>query len=106
MFLPAKGECVYQILDWVSNKQSIVSFSSIGAETLAAATDSDRRSLFAEFLQVIYGSPNSLPLVLTFDSFGVYSTIKTLHEGLDDRLRPTVARIRDLIEGREISVVQ
>jgi len=46
------------------------------------------------------------PLVLTVDSFGLYSTISTLHEGRDYRLRPTVARLRDSFESRDISILQ
>jgi len=46
------------------------------------------------------------PLVLTVDSFGLYSTISTLHEGRDYRLRPTVARLRDSFESKDISTLQ
>ncbi len=37
-------------------------------------------------IQLLYDSP-PLPLVLTVDSLGIYSTITTLHEGKDYRLR-------------------
>lgn len=47
-----------------------------------------------------------LPLVLTVDSNGLYSTITTLHEGSDYRLHPTVARMRDSCQNGEISTMQ
>lgn len=47
-----------------------------------------------------------LPLVLTVDSRVPYSTIPTLQEGTDYRLRPTVARLRDSFENEEIAVMQ
>jgi len=106
IYLPAGGESVYHALDWVSCKQSRVSFSSIGAEILAAATSTDRGSLMAERLQVLYNTAEPLPFVLTVDSHGLYSTVTILHEGSDYRLRPTVARMRDSFEIREISVMQ
>ncbi len=56
-------------------------------------------------IQLLYDSP-PLPLVLTADSLGLYSTITTLHEGKDYRLRPTVARLRDSFEAGEIQTIQ
>lgn len=106
MYLPAGGKSVYHVIDWHSGKQTRVSFSSIGAEILAAATSADRGALMAECLQSIHGEEEKVPFVLTVDSNGLYSTITTLHEGSDYRLRPTVARIRDSYENGEISTVQ
>lgn len=83
-----------------------MSFTSIGAEILAAATSTDRGALMAECLQVVNGSTFPLPFVLTINSHGLYSTVTTLHEGTDYRLRPTVARMRDSFESGEISVMQ
>lgn len=104
LYLP--GGSVFHALDWHSSKQRRVAFSSIGAEILAAATSTDRGSLMAERHQTVYGSPIQLPFVLSVDSNGLYSTITTLHEGHDYRLRPTVARMRDSFESHEISVMQ
>lgn len=106
LYLPAGGSHVFHVLDWHSSKQSRVAFSSIGAEILAAATSTDRGALMAERHQVLYGSSQPLPFILTVDSNGLYSTITTLHEGHDYRLRPTVSRIRDSYENGEISVMQ
>ena len=83
-----------------------MSFSSIGAEILAAAESADRASFMTYSLNEIYTSNAKLPLVLTVDSHGLYSTVSTLHEGQDYRLRPTVARIRDSFETGEIDVLQ
>ena len=106
IYLPAWGAGVYRVLDWHSCKQSRVAFSSIGAEILAAATSTDRGSLMAESLKRVYGSDVPLPFILTVDSHGLYSTVKTLHEGTDYCLRPTAARIRDSCENGEIATMQ
>lgn len=106
IYLPAGGEFIYHLLDWLSCKQTRVAFSSIGAEILAAATSTDRGSLMAERLQIVFKSDVPLPFVLTVDSNGLYSTITTLHEGSDYRLRPTVARMRDSYEVGEIALMQ
>lgn len=60
----------------------------------------------AEQLQEVHGATSPLPFVVTVDSNGLYSTITTLHEGSDYRLRPTVQRKRDSFEDGEISVMQ
>ena len=97
---------IYHLIDWHSSKQGRVSYSSVGAEIIAAAESSDRATLLAYALDDLFQSSNPLPLVLTTDSNGIYSTITTLHEGKDYRLRPTVKRIRDSFESGEISVMQ
>jgi len=60
----------------------------------------------AEQLQAIHQSETTLPFILTVDSNGLYSTVTTLHQGLDYRLRPTVFRMRDSYKTGEISVMQ
>ena len=60
----------------------------------------------AESIQRLVKFDDDLPFVLTVDSNGLYSTITTLSEGSDYRLRPTVARLRDSFENREISTMQ
>ena len=96
----------YQITDWHSSKQNHISFSSMGAEIIAAAESADRSILLSFALQRIVDFPDRLPLILTIDSHGLYSTITTLHEGKDYRLRPTVSRLRDSFESREITTIQ
>lgn len=73
MFLPgggAVGRSVFHVIDWISSKQVRVSFSSVGAEIIAAATTTDRCSLLAERITLLYGSLSPLPFVLTVDSNG------------------------------------
>ena len=94
------------MLDWTSGKQQRVSFSSIGAEILAAALSADRAGLLAERLQHLFNLWPTLPLVLTVDSKGLFSNLSTTHEGSDYRLRPTVQRIRNSYESREIRTIQ
>lgn len=100
------GRSIYHVLDWTSAKQARVSLSSIGAEILAAALSADRGYLMASCIVEAYGSNVKLPFVLTMDSDGLHSTITTLHEGRDYRLRASVARLHDLFETSEISVLQ
>ena len=54
----------------------------------------------------VYGSQSCPTLILTLDSDGLYSTITTLHEGADYRLRPTVSRLRDSLEVGDIGLMQ
>ena len=89
-----------------SSKQYRVSFSSMGAEIIAAAESADRSSLLSYAINTIIKPIKPIPLILTIDSHGLYSTITTLHEGRDYRLRPTVSRIRDAFESKEISTIQ
>ena len=93
-------------MDWNSSKQGRVSFSSVGAEIIAAAQSTDRSALIPECIQNLFSADHPLPLVLTVDSYGLYSTITTLHEGRDYRLRPSVPRLRDSFDSGEISVMQ
>lgn len=97
---------IFHPLDWLSAKQHRVSFSSIGAEIIAAATSADRSALMSQSISEVLGNARKLPLVLTVDSHGLYSTITTLHEGADYRLRPVIARLRDSFECGEISTMQ
>ena len=106
IFLPAGGASVFHTLDWLSCKQKRVAFSSTGAEILAAASSADRGSLMAQSISILTGATKCLPFVLTVDSRGLYSTITTLHEGADYRLRSTVARLRDSFENEKIAVMQ
>ena len=106
MYLPAGSGGLYHVIDWLSCKQTCVVFSSIGDEILAAETFSGRESMISERLKVVFSAEHPLPFVLTVDSHGLFSTAKTLDEGSEYRLRPTVARMRDSLETGEISVKQ
>ncbi len=99
-------ELVFHVIDWHSSKQCRISFSSIGAEILAAASAVDRSGLMIEGIHAIHDANDPLPLVLNVDSLGLHATISTVHEGKDYMLRPTVARLRDSFESGEIAVLQ
>lgn len=75
----------YHVLDWHSSKQARVSFSSAGAEILAAAESADRALLLSECAARILSLSHPIPFALTVDFYGLYSTITTLHEGIDYR---------------------
>ena len=59
----------------------------------------------ADRLKAIYAA-EKFAFIFTVDSRGLYSTITTLHEGADYRLRPTVSRLRDSFENGEIDHMQ
>ena len=100
IFLPTGGSSCYHCVAWHSSKQACISFSSIGAEILAAAESCDRSILLSHCISRTLSLESPLPLAVTVDSLGLYSTITTLHKGRDYRLRPTVARLRDSFESR------
>lgn len=103
---PSGGARIHHSIDWLSCKQNRVSFSSIGAEILAAAPSTDSGLLMAESIARVTDVQPPIPFVLSIDSHGLYSTITTLHEGADYRLRPTVARMCESFEKGEIAVMQ
>lgn len=89
----------------MGSKQKCVSFSSIGAKILAAATSTERGAHTVERMQSITSSDSPLPSILTIDSHGLYSTATTLHEGENYRSRPTVSRMRDSFEsGKKLAI--
>lgn len=96
-----KNTLMIHIIDWHSSKQTRISFSSVGAEIIAASESADRSSLMNDCITRICTGFLPLSLSLIVDSMGLYGTITTLREGRDYRLRPTVARLRDCYEGEK-----
>lgn len=96
LLLPTGGgaKSIFHPLTWHSSKQTRISFSYIGAEIMSAGEASDTELHLRICLKTILHNPASFPVSLKIDSYGLYSTIITLHEGLDYLLRPTVAPIR------------
>lgn len=60
----------------------------------------------AEILKVVIGSVGHLLFVITVDSHGPNSSVSTLPEGTDYRLRHTVARTTEPLEIEEIATMQ
>lgn len=106
MYLIAGEKRIYHIIDWLSCKQSRLSFLSSRAEILAAAHSTDCFSFVEEHFRQLAGPKASIILALTIQSNEIYSTITTLHEGTDYRLWPTAARMRDSSETGKIGSVQ
>ena len=104
IYFPATSR--YQEIEWRSAKKSRVSFASMGAESLAASDSADRVGIMVHSLSRLFSAGTTLPLVFTVDSHGLYSTITTLHEGKDYRLRPVVERLRDSFGTEEFDVMQ
>ena len=96
-----QGMDYYHLLDWCSNKQKRVSYSPYGADILACA-DADDRGFYLKYgIRCIFPKTEIRNELLT-DSKCLYDTITTLHEGRDDRLRPTVQRMRNSFDAKEL----
>eukprot|EP00171_Calliarthron_tuberculosum_P002342 IDg2342t1 len=87
-----------------SGKQRRVSFSSAGAEIIAAAESTDRGGYLHELFITILGPNIEISMSLLVDSRDLHDTITKLHEPRDYRLWPTVARIRDSFESKKESL--
>ena len=108
LYATSKSDCFFHFLDFTSAKQRRVTFSSIGAEILAAVDTADRAIHACAGVNAILSSMIStkVTLELCVDSRGLFDTISTLHEGKDYRLRGTVARLRDSFASKEISGIR
>lgn len=89
------------MIDWCSAKQRRVRYSPYGAEILACADADDRGFYLKTGLDCIFPNTASRNELLT-DSKCLYDTITTLHEGRDYRLRPTVQRMRNSFDSKEL----
>lgn len=88
---------------WSSHKQKQVSYSSFGAEIIAAANGDDRGfNLKGIFLELF--PHRLLKHELLIDSKALYETITTLHQPRDYRLRKKVARMRDSFESKQLNI--
>lgn len=99
------GLDIFHPLDWCSNKQRRASYSPYGAEVLAYADADDRGQYFKEGLNAIFSKTRTRNELFT-DSRCLYDTITSLHEGRDFRLRPTVQRIRNSFDSRELDLMR
>lgn len=100
-----QGQDYFYLLDWSSKKQRRVTFSSYGAEIIAAADGDDRTNHMKESLRSL-GTHWSIPSLFIVDSKALYDTITTLHENRDYRLRKTVQRLRDSFESKQIESIR
>ena len=82
--------------------ESSHSFSSLGAEILAAADSADRSYLIIARVQFVCSAKSPLPLKVSVDLMGLGATTSTVHEGRDYPPRPVVLRLRDCYERGEI----
>jgi hypothetical protein len=98
-FLSAAGWIVP--IWWGSKKQSLVTYSSAGAEIVAASDCIDRSLQLQDILRDVLPSPRIETIILV-DSNSLYTTLQTLHQNKDFRLRKVVTRIRDTYEERVI----
>ena len=95
------GKTIFHPVDWTSHKQHRVSYSSYGAEILAAATTDDRGYYFKDAINRLFPHVRK-KRELFVDSKCLFDTIATLHENTEYRLRPTVQRIRNSFESNEL----
>lgn len=103
--LECTNEVLFHSIMWSFHKQNKVSFSSFGAESLAAA-DADDRGCHVESILLSLFPTTAASHHLTVDSKSLFQTITTSHQTGDYRLRITVSRIRDSFESRELNIVR
>jgi len=97
-----KGDpSTFHMIDWGSNKQRWVRYSSYDAEILAC-TDADDRGYGIKQALTSISPRDRFPHILHVNSRGLFDTITTLHEGREYRLRQTVQRIRDSFESGDL----
>lgn len=99
------GLGIFHPVDWCSTKQRRVSYSPYGAEVLACADADDRGFYFKSGINSIFCEAKIRNELYT-DSMCLYNTITTLHEGKDFRLRPTVQRIRNSFDSKELDFMR
>lgn len=105
MIVPERGDSTYiHPIAWSRHKQRRVSYSSFGAEILAATYGDDRGyDLKMSLLSMFPDKP--LKHQLLIDSKALFETVTTLHQTDDYRLRKTVARIRASFESHGLNIV-
>ena len=89
---------------WQSKKQSRVTKSPLASETLALADLADAGYLVANIVQEIFGIRNRPNVICRTDSRSLTQHLETSHVIADSRLRVDVARLREMIEMKEITV--
>lgn len=96
---------LFHPIAWTSHKQRRVSYSSFGAEIIAAACADDRGyDLKMSFRSLFPLTP--LRHQLLVDSKALFETLTTIHQTDVYRLRKTVARIRASFESGELESVR
>ena len=89
---------------WQSRKLNRVPKSPLASETLALSEGADAGFLVASLVQEIFNMP-SLPLIQCFtDNRSLTDTLVTTRVISDRRLRVDVARLREMVAEKEISV--
>lgn len=96
---------LFHPIAWSSHKQKRISYSSYGAEILAAADADDRGFHLKQTLHALFPDVD-LKHQLLVDSKSLFETITTLHQPGDYRLRKVVARMRDSFESKELNIVR
>ena len=99
------GVDLFHAIDWSSSKQKRVSYSPYGAEVLACAEGDDRGFYLKAGLSHVF-EKTKIRNELTTDSLCLFDTITTLHESKDYRLRPTVQRMRNSFDSRELDFMR
>ena len=91
-------------IGWQSKRLNRVTKSPLASETLALSEGADAGFLVASLVQEIFNLP-SLPLIQCFtDNRSLTDTLVTTRVISDRRLRVDVARLREMVAEKEISV--
>ena len=101
VFLKGNGRVAPML--WQSKKISRVTKSPFASETLVQAESADSGVLIAKMSEEIFRVP-SVPVVCYTDSKSLIDHIGTSHVIQDSRLRVDIARIKEMIKIKEISM--
>lgn len=88
-----------------SHKQKRISYSSYGAEILAAADADDRGYNLEQTLHTLFPK-RMVKHELLVDSRSLFETIKMLHQLADYKVRNVAARMRKSFETKEVNIAR
>ena len=89
---------------WQSKKLNRVTKSPLASETMELAEAADAGFLIAAMVQEVYNLQRFPPVECFTDSLSLTEFLKTSHVIQDTRLRVDVARIREMLKLKEITV--
>ena len=91
-------------ISWQSKKLNRVTKSPLASETLALAEAADAAYLVAKMVQEIFQLTNTPDIECFTDNASLSETLKTSTTVSDKRLRVDIARLREMVDRKEIKV--
>jgi len=104
VFLSGIGENVAPVI-WQSKKLERVTKSPLASETMALGETADAGLMMATIVQNVYRLPQRPHVKCITDSDSLYKTLRTTNTVADMSMRVNIARLREMTEREEISVM-